>query len=361
VAPFFLTRCGQLPEPVGPDATWPLARNFEKMGVVFMRSDWTEEAACAALVAGGEINSHRHYDQGHFIIYRKGHLAIDSGDYGPREANEHLKEYAYRTVAHNSILIHAPPAADERPKVWGETPDTFDGGQMAHAGRQIAFETHDAYSYAATDMAPSYSPKKCRHAVRQFVFVRPDVFVIFDRVGKVKPEYASAWLLHSVDAPETGDDGRTFRIVEGDGALAGVTLLPQAARVELVGGPGKEFFSAGKNRPQQGAHKRLAGAWRVEVSPSKASSEDIFLHVLRVGDKSLRDAGDVQLVPQGDFVGAAFQTGDGRDATVTFRLRGPVGGRIVIGAEDDGSGGINAPLATTVQPQAGLGIVLPEP
>ena len=350
LAPLMLTRCGELPGPAGPDASWPLARNFEKMGVVFMRSDWTEAAACAALVAGGDIKQHRHYDQGHFTIYRKGFLAIDSGDYGPREANEHLKEYLYRTVAHNSLLIHAPAAADKKPKVWGGTPATFDGGQFQQAGRQIAFETSPAYSYAATDMTGCYAPEKCRGAARQFVFVHPGTFVICDRVVTTRPEFRKVWLMHSVNEPQMEPGGRTFRVEHGEGALIGCTLLPVNANVTTVGGPGKEYWSDGKNRAQVGAHKELAGAWRVEVSPKARRATDVFLHVLRVGDRSMKEMGTVDLVKDRRRVGARFTTAKGDTATVWFNVSGAVGGHVTIG----GAVAIDRALTTRVAPQVGL-------
>jgi len=348
LAPLLVTRCGELPEPKGPDATWPLARNFERMGIVFMRSGLDESATHAAFIAGGKIKSHRHYDQGHFVIYRKGHLAIDSGDYGPRKRNDHLAEYLYRTVAHNSLLIHAPPEADRPPKVWGGAARTLDGGQWQQVGQQVAFETSAAYSYAATDMTACYAPAKCKQAVRQFVFVHPDTFVIFDRVTAARADYRKVWLLHSVNQPEVDLQAKTFRVEYADSALVGHVLSPSDARIVPVGGPGKEFLSAGKNRLQQGKHKELSGAWRVEVSPGGERKSDLFLHVLRIGEKSLKTDADVKLVNEPDKLGATLKTSAGKAVTVTFNTAPSVGGHIKIG------GDVDRPLATTVQPQVGI-------
>ena len=48
--------------------------------------------------------------------------------------------------------------------------------------------------------------------VRQFVFIQPDVVVVFDRVVSTKPEFRKTWLLHSVDEPQ---DGRGRHVVRG--------------------------------------------------------------------------------------------------------------------------------------------------
>ncbi len=349
LAPLMLTGCGTLPEPKGPADNWPLARNFEKMGLVTMRSDWSEDAVCAAFVAGGNINQHRHYDQGHFIIYRKGHLAIDSGDYGPRTRNDHLMEYLYRTVAHNAVLIHAPAEADKPAAVWGGPARTLDGGQSDFGGRQIAFETNADFTYVATDATACYDPRKCKQATRQFVFVHPDLFVICDRVISTKAEYRKSWLLHTVNEPTISPRTRTVRAEYGDSAIVSRTVLPATAVISKVGGPGKEFFSAGKNHPQEGrfaAIRELGGSWRVEISPQEPAAEAVFVHVIRVGDKSLKEV-DAELVGEGPARGVRV-AGERGPVTVFFNLEGAVGGRITLPETPERA------LAVTVQPQSGL-------
>jgi heparin/heparan-sulfate lyase len=351
-APLLVTRCGELPAPADPQPSLPQARNFQDMGVIFMRSGSAAGDTYAAFVAGGNVNQHRHYDQGHFTIFRGGFLAIDSGDYGPRERNDHLCEYLYRTVAHNSVLIHAPAAADTPAKVWGGPAKTLDGGQYEFAGKQLAFETNASFTYAATDATKCYAPAKCKEAIRQFVFLYPDTFVIFDHVTAAKPEYGKSWLLHTVGEPAVAADGRSFRVEQGDGALVCSTVMPQDAVLEKIGGPGKESWSAGGNHPQDGKAKELAGAWRVEVSPKGQRAEDFFLHVIRVGDKSLKDAGvieDVKTLALGLY-GVRIKTAGG-EASVTFNVSGPAGGHIVL----KGAQKIDRDLTREIQPQAGLG------
>ncbi|HUT59234.1 MAG TPA: heparinase II/III family protein [Phycisphaerae bacterium] len=352
LAPLLVWRCGELPEPAGPDTRWPHAQNFENMGLVMMRAGLKDDDVNATFVAGGDIPSHRHYDQGHFIIFRKAHLALDSGDYGPRERNEHLTEYLYRTVAHNSILIHAPQDADQPPKVWGGKARTLDGGQYRLAGKQIAFETNDAYTYAAVDVTACYDPRKCKQAVRQFLFIYPDTFVICDRVTATKPEYKKVWLLHSESEPKV--DGATFRTEYAGSSLVGAVLLPAGAKIEAVGGPGREFLSAGKNRAQTNRHKGPAGTWRIEASPATEAEADVFLTVLRAGDAASKDALDTMLakidslgVPR---VACQVKMQDGRTATMWFTQSGAVGGHLAI----TGDRKIDAELTRAVQPQAGI-------
>ena len=73
-------------------------------------------------------------DLGHFSIYYKGHLALDSGIYQGKDADngwgkENYVNYYSRTIAHNSLLIYDP---DEPKPVggWKEKAKARDGGQI---------------------------------------------------------------------------------------------------------------------------------------------------------------------------------------------------------------------------------------
>ena len=109
-------------------------------------------------------------------------------------------------------------------------------------------------------------------------------------------------------------------------------LLPEADNIELtkVGGPGKEFWIFGENfpnapRPNSGNEYEI-GAWRIELSPSKPSAEDLFLNVMQIGGAPLA----ARRIDAGEFVGAriansiAFFHRDGTraDRAVSFVLDG---------------------------------------
>jgi len=60
------------------------------------------------------------------------------------------------------------------------------------------------------DATRSYSPHKLDQFTRQLVYLRPEVFVVFDRVVSTKAEFPKRWLLHTNDmpAPLDGEDTR---------------------------------------------------------------------------------------------------------------------------------------------------------
>ena len=271
------------------------ARHFESVGQFVMRSGWNEDATFCMFTAGGEVTQHRHYDENNFVIYRNGFQALDSGSRA-KQTDHNLTYYYAQTVAHNCILIHRVP---EEPITlyWGLKYDGPEGkrtyGGQGHAkARPIAFETQDLYSYVASDATRSYGDK-CREAVRQFVHIQPNVFVVYDRVAAADAAYAKEWLLHTQNEAEIADD--VVRAQAADGALCLRTLLPEGADIVKVGGPGKEYWSAGKNWELAKDYVRETekacassgwgpwfGRWRVEVKPKVPAVDDRFLNVISV-------------------------------------------------------------------------------
>ncbi len=231
------------PAPAAPadfTARLPLARHFENMGQVFFRSGSGPDDTYALFAAGGTVSQHRHYDNNHFGIFKKGFLALDSGT--RPQPGQHLSHYYCRTVAHNSILIRMP--GEQMPPYWGSNPGTGeeklpypnDGGQRKVLGSTVvAFETRPEYAYAAGDATDAYHPDKCRLALRQFVFIAPDWFVIFDRVISTAPTYPKTWLLHTTAEPAL--EGDTFSAAHEEGRLFCRTLLPERAAIGKLGGP----------------------------------------------------------------------------------------------------------------------------
>ena len=364
IHPFLLTDLEDAPPPTKPEGL-PPARHFEKMGQIFMRSGEGPEDTYALFACGGTLRQHRHYDATHFTIYKAGYLALDSGT---RQGNtDNLQNYFAQTVAHNCILIKMPgepPSPYWNGEVFGQA-----GGQNSTLGsRLLAFETGAHFTYAAGDATPVYNEEKCSSITRQFVFIPPDHFVVFDRARSMNPDYTKTWLIHHANEPDL--DGRTWRTDQDRGRILCRTLLPEDATIEKVGGLGKEFLADGVNYAIDAGPSRfivekkyhiyqmdydevpdLMGRWRMEVKPGVPREEDLFLHVLQVGDRDLEEMVEVQHSVGEHDVEVSFDTG-----RVSVRLAlshdGNAGGRIAISRE--GLPVIEQPLASDVMPQVGL-------
>jgi hypothetical protein len=122
-----------------------------------------------------------------------------------------------------------------------------------------------------------------------------------------------------------------------------------------VGGAGKEFQAAGKNwsidagnlKPEQLA---MMGQWRVEVTPTIARKQDVFLHVIQVGSQDLQSMSATSLMQSEGRCGVRLTVG--KDVwEVTFSTAGELAGHIRrIGGEPS----IDRDLTSEVQPQSGI-------
>jgi len=357
IYPFLLTQAESSPEPFHP-RDLPHGRHFETMGQVVMRSGPGPEDTYCLFSCGGILQQHRHYDALNFVIYHRGFLALDSGTrYKEFDNGEHLANYYAQTVAHNCLLIHQPGEPPAR--YWGGTVVGNHGGQHKQLGSAVtAFETNNDYVYVAGDATQCYRhgsgnlPKKCGLAARQLVFLSPHHFVIFDRVETTDAAYRKQWLIHTAHRPTIEE--RTIRADHGRGRIYCRTMLPVDAVLTPVGGPGRQFWAAGKNWDIVAdglTQKNLAlmGQWRVEVTPAVARKTDLFLHVIQVGDQELTRMDQLELLQEPGSCGVRLNT-SGQTWEVTFNVAGPLAGHI----RRTGDRAINRALTTTVQLQSDI-------
>lgn len=341
--PLLLTEAEQAPPALAPDRL-PPARHFEAMGQVFMRSGPGDDDTYALFACGGISPNHRHYDATHFTIYKRGFLALDTGT---RLGNtDNLQNYYAQTIAHNCILIKMP--GEPPSPYWNGEVFQQAGGQNRQIGSEVvAFETGPELTYVAGDATAQYNADKCSLLVRQLVFVPPDHFVVFDRATSTRADYPKTWLLHHADEPVA--EGKTWHSDQDRGRIFTRTLLPEDAVLEKVGGPGKEFLVEGVNyaidrgpsqyiinrgdsgiRPLQLKEvPELMGRWRMEVRPGSAREEDVFLHLIQVGDQELGAMSEATARHDGDEATITFAAGD-RTVSLRFSSTGPVGGHVRI-------------------------------
>ncbi|MBI3948637.1 MAG: hypothetical protein HY321_22185 [Armatimonadetes bacterium] len=366
ISPYLLDLSGAPPARV-PEGL-PVARYYPANGVVLMSSGFDPTRSTYALFsAGGAKVCQEELDSGHFTIFKRGFLALDSGSRaqwaGPRPASP--GEYAFQSVAHNTVLIYMPDEA--LPTQW-RPPAINCGGQckLPVFAKVLAFETDPAFAYAAADATETYHPDKCAQMVRQFVYLPPDHFVVFDRVVSKKAEYPKTWLLHTANEPLI--TGKEFRADQENGRIFCRTLLPTDGALEKIGGPGKEFWADGRNWPIPASSPYIGqmgmrdasdvpenvGRWRVEVKPGAARTEDCFLHLIQASDQTVAKMVVSQARDRGSEVELTFSVG-ARAYTIALNKTGEVGGHIRIAEGEKVL--VDRPLTRKVMPQAGLALV----
>jgi len=327
--------------------TLPMSRYFgAPFGWIVARTGWGEDAVIAEMKIN-EYNfvNHQHLDAGAFQIYYRGALAIDSGIYEGGSSggygSPHCLNYSWRTIAHNSLLVH-DPNEDFGKRGYGN-----DGGQRLPNGRNEARnlsvllspqngyrsgkvlahgfgpdpQTPD-YTLLSGDITDAYS-RKAQRVIRSFVFLNlrnadvPAAMVIFDRVVSANPSFRKYWLLHSLEEPKIESSSALINCTQhgGRGQLTLDVLLPAAANADIVkvGGPGREFWVFGANYANDVDPGRLArnsmetGAWRIELSPKAAAADDLFLNVMQVTDRDRAQRWPVRRIETADRVGCVIE------------------------------------------------------
>lgn len=342
------------PKPID---TLPLSRYCGlPFGWMLARTGWGQDSVVAEMKIN-EYNfvNHQHLDAGAFQIYYRGPLAMDTGLYSGSSGaygSPHCMNYYWRTIAHNSLLVH-DPNEDFGRRGYGN-----DGGQRLPNGRseapnlkvllaaELGYRTGKVlshgfgpdpqtpdYTLLQGDITAAYS-RKVRQVTRSFVFLNlrnsevPAAMVVFDRVVSSSPAFRKCWLLHTLEEPRLDSTSAVVDCTQHDnrGRLTLDVLLPQAANAELgkIGGPGREFWVFGTNYANDLDPQRLErgsmepGAWRVELSPKTAAAEDLFLNVMQVTDRQLPSRLPVRRLDAGDRVGCVIE---GPQATWVVLLR----------------------------------------
>ncbi len=338
--------------PAQPPSTLPLHRRF-KFGHIVIRTGWDigpgSDDTYFTFDIHDWVSGHTHVDSGSFTLFRRGALAIDSGRYRGDNAadNAHERNYATRTIAHNTITVYRAGESfggfandggqeflfQETPLIEPRFTADLAAGTRFDMGTTEAFEAAPDHYYLKGNVTDAYhstgfqapsdgAAAKISHFTREIAFFpdEPDpLVVVFDRVTSLQAAWPKRWLLHAIEEPQVSgpvtstevpghiltQDSDLVTIDRAGGRLFSRTLLPAASRVRKVGGAGYEFWldDPGKNYPLSVVDAE-AGAWRVEVRPVVASTADTFLHVLSVATNGVAAMPATRLIDAGTAYGA---------------------------------------------------------
>jgi len=172
-------------------------------GHVITRSDWTDGATVVAFRCVDHYGGHNHFDQGSFVIYRNGLLALDAGRYRRPGGSQQ------KTNAHNTLLLGGQGQRRVRGqwfKTLAEFSKNLTAGRRLETGDILFYKDTPRWTAVAGQFAQAYSADVVRRCVRQILFVRPTTVLVVDHLeappGKVLPEVQ--WLLHVPAEPAVG-------------------------------------------------------------------------------------------------------------------------------------------------------------
>lgn len=322
----------------------PLARRTQyPLTSITARTSWQTGMDAPTAMANMRAHErtlydHQHDDAGHFQIYYKGNLALDSGTYAGTDGGwgcSHDFNYHKRSIAHNVVTVFDP----NEQFMYGNKAYANDGGQKMRTtavvptyealmtDETLRAETQSVYigpneitpefSYLKSDLTPAYSDKITDYK-RSMVFMDlfdedyPAAFVVFDKVTSSNKDFKKKWLLHSVEEPEVnGNTTIISRTQEGyNGKLVNKTMLPSSFTIDKVGGSGYESYVNGVNylSEDKPGISSEQGEWRIELSPKSAATNDTFLNAMYVTDYD-RNLPELPMIQetQGSFVGVTVK------------------------------------------------------
>jgi len=272
-----------------------LDKHFDGIGWVSMRNKWDSSSTFAMFYSGNYYFGHQHYDQNSFIIFKNAPLAIDNGIYGVGPPS--LKT---ATRFHNTILVGDPGAEGDRddgeagqsgasPMNYIEDPEN----SSSNKGKIILFDDDPNFVYTIGNASKAYNKARVLSYIRKFLYIKPDYFVVLDRVVIPATTYPIRWLIQSENIPEIS--GTEIRITNGSGRLFNKTLLPNNVNISV-----NKIFSGMKEYGD--------GNYRVEIVPSLTKCEDNFLNILWATDHQVttRPSSVLIISSSGNMVGAQF-------------------------------------------------------
>jgi hypothetical protein len=235
-------------DPAQPSAkpAYPVGYRSEGVGAVFGRADWSFDSTwfafqCGNVARGATIN--HQYDAQGVLEIRRG------GDYLLLLATNYTNTTGFAYSQFDSCVAVDDNGDKFQHFRWSMGP--YDGQQCS----QYAFENTADYLYCAGDFraafATSDKPGKgsCTLGQRQIFYLRPDYFVVHDRVGTVKPDYpkqvrwtsqaeagagatSNSWLITSAQPARSRLFGQAY---------ASVPITVKISLASSPGGNGKRF------------------------------------------------------------------------------------------------------------------------
>ena len=238
-------------------------RHFAKLGWVAMRSGFTSSNDLAALFVCQRYHwsDLDPYSQNSFHIMRKGWLI---------EGN---KNTIYIDGQYQRSVSSFPTVA--------QGAEAYSPGSTFDVGPGIqTFVSNNVYDYMIGNATHAYNHAKLSKFTRQLVYLKPNIFIIFDNVVTTSSSIEKKWVVDPVAIPtDMGNNVLKITNNAGGGTLWIKRLLPLNASVSL-------------------------SDTQISVVPSQSATQTFFLHVMQAVDsnKSAKQviATDATVVVEGE-------------------------------------------------------------
>ncbi len=172
------------------------SHHFPVKGTMFLRTGWEDEGSIMVFKSGPNSN-HYHLDQGSIILMTNGELLLSEAGlesvrgFHAYYSNPYFPAYDTQAMGHNVMVIDGDPESQmpahyrngiESLSTWPEIRHSFAGWHVDEV---------------EGDLACVYKGKVSEYT-RSILFVKPDIYVLYDRVRSPE-EHAYSWIFHAED------------------------------------------------------------------------------------------------------------------------------------------------------------------
>ena len=208
-----LTCCSRIATPASPQ---PPSRIFPDRGSAVLRSGWKPTDTVISIRVGPWFN-HEHHDQGTFQVAAFGRKLISEAGYADYYKDPNYKSYFKQASGHNTVLIDGNPFSQpgEEGRYWKA---------LAHYPHFTARLLSPAVDYLSAELTEAYGGVLTGFQ-REFIFLKPDVLIILDRLQAPSP-HRFDWLLHVPLGAETGARGPNASITAGSASATLTSIGP---------------------------------------------------------------------------------------------------------------------------------------
>ncbi|MBE3577626.1 MAG: DUF4962 domain-containing protein [Limnochordales bacterium] len=219
-------RAGESVPPASPSQL-PPARCFPDIGWAILHTDLANPDNNVHFMLKSSPYgsfSHSFADQNAFTLEAYGSPLATSSGYRPWYGSPHHMQYTKQTQAHNSILVNGQGQIAQ---------------SLAAKGKIAAFYHGPRWDYIRGDATQAYGqiadpaggpPATLTRFWRHVLFLRPDIFVIYDELSVAPGGATFTWLLHSYVRMYVDEERRIVTVPAEKAVLNVYFLLPAQDR-----------------------------------------------------------------------------------------------------------------------------------
>jgi len=253
-------------------------------GNLFMRSVWGDRtAAYANFVCGPYVEDHQHHDQSSFQIYKGEWLA---------QAGPSVTESGLLKTEDWLNVVRFVKAGTLLEQKQGKAPCVMK-----------AVADNSVFTYGVADVAGVYDTTEVAKDQREFLFIKPSTFIVFDRVTVATASTQRIWALNLPGTPTISGDRLTYTGAGGNK----LDVFRQAPS-------GLSYTVNQYTLPDWGDYFLNPDARRIDVVDATTGTSSNFLHVMGTNSSvsaATRSDGTGQ-------IGTTITLADGRTVTVRF-------------------------------------------